>query len=369
MLNIITFDGNNSEERYKYLKQDFVHLEYKDRIEKDFMYYVNRMLCKENEDMWEEDNPRFDSEFDNNIMKEIDGASRCDLLVVKKDIGTVPITCLSKECKFGMLTNYYFQRGYKIVASWGSGGGEVFEFIGKALDIEIYMDKKDLIYCNIPWDLKNVMLDGNNISQDDDYRLRKILGTVTSAKLRQICGAKLEPRSSGIINVPLHLQCDYMEMNELIGSVEKSTLSDYASKWTVLKELRYDIRIMEINASIGDEHPVVWIFRKNGTNYKFTLDSIWRFPNFMDMLCEMEDIYQADKLLDEIFMVVFDTQEHVSVDYDFSQAIECSLVYIPHDKVMNIIGVEETIKKLNDIAMQTEIEVTEECPRKSNEGR
>ena len=84
----------------------------------------------------------------------------------------------------------------------------------------------------------------------------------------------------------------------------------------------------------------------------------------MDMICEMEDIYQADMLLDEIFMVVFDTQGDVQVNYNYPSYIAYSLVYIPHDRVLNVIGVRETIDKLNDIVIQTEIEVTERCPRK-----
>ena len=83
MLNIITFDGNDWEEYRKYLGNGFVNLEHTETIEKEFFNLFNQMLWKEDEGLWEGDRPRFDSDFDITIMKEIDHAQRCDMLVVK----------------------------------------------------------------------------------------------------------------------------------------------------------------------------------------------------------------------------------------------------------------------------------------------
>lgn len=369
MLNIITFDGSNLEEYRKYSTRGFIRLECTEEIEKRFLGLFNEMLWKEDEGLWDRPRPRFDTDFDINIMKEIDRAHRCDLQVVKTNIGTAPLTCLSTGCKFGLLVNYYSQIGCKIVANWGSAGENVFELIGREMDIVIYMDKRKMMdYC-ISWDLKNVLIDGNDISEFDDHEMERNLCTVTSAKLKDAHEVMDRGRRKYIVDIPLYLQCDYLKLHKIFGNVCRKTVLDYVEDYTFLKELRYNIRTIEINVDTQHKYPTLWIFRKRGITYKFTLDTIYKYPNFWDMICEVEDIYQSDTLLDEIFMVVFDTQGYVLVDYNYPKHIAYSLVYNPHDKELNVIGVRETIEKLKNMAVQTEIEVTEKCPRKSSEGR
>lgn len=116
------------------------------------------MLWKEDEGYLDGPHYQFDTPIDLCIMKEIDHAVREDLLVVKTDIGTAPLTCLSTGCKFGLLVNYYLsQTNIKILASWGSAGKNVFELLGRELNATIYMQKEDIIEYIIPRDLENIL--------------------------------------------------------------------------------------------------------------------------------------------------------------------------------------------------------------------
>ena len=116
-----------------------------------------------------------------------------------------------------------------------------------------------------------------------------------------------------------------------------------------------------------DKYPTLWIFRKCGGTYKVTLGTICKWPTFMHMICEMEDIYQADTSMNEVFLVVFNTQGNVYVDYNYPKYVVYSLLYKPVQKSIDILGVNETIEKIDEIIAGPEIITTEECPRKSEE--
>ena len=175
MLNIITYDGTNPKEFMKYRERGYIDLTDTRTIEDGFNSLFNKMLWKEDEGWWDGPGPRLHDPFDIAIMKEIDCAERCDLLVVKTHIGTAPLTCLSTGCKFGLLVNYWTKEGCKIVASWDSAGENVFEFLGRELDITIYMDKKSLVQYFVSRDLKNVLIDGKEIAEFDEDEINQNL--------------------------------------------------------------------------------------------------------------------------------------------------------------------------------------------------
>jgi len=369
MLEIITFNGDEHEDYVKYTGAGYIHLKDTNAIETEFVKLFNQMLWEEDEGFGKGPRPRFDSPVDLMLMKEIDHADRRDLLVVKTDIGTAPLTCLSTGCKFGLLVNYWTQKGRKIVASWGSAGENVFELLGRELDITIYMDKRDLLYYYISWDLKNIVIDGEDISEFEGSAIMNELGTVTTEKLKK-AHRRMSYERSYIVRFPLSMQCDYQELNSYIGLLcsNMRTLEDYIEDFPFLQELHYNIRTTEINVDTGDKYPTIWTFRKINNSYKFTLDTIYKYPNFIDILCEAEDIYQADTEMEEVFMVVFDTSGMVLINREYPEYMAYSLVYKPQNKEMNVIGVSETIEKLEEIAENYVIEVEEECPRKSDTG-
>lgn len=60
----------------------YIWLEYVECIEREFLELFNKMLWEEDEN-WKA--PKFDSQIDLSLMKEIDNAERCSLLVVKSE--------------------------------------------------------------------------------------------------------------------------------------------------------------------------------------------------------------------------------------------------------------------------------------------
>ena len=364
MLNIITYDGTNPKEFMKYRERGYIDLASTQTIEDRFNSLFNKMLWKEDEGWWDGPGPRFDDPFDIAIMKEIDCAERCDLLVVKTHIGTAPLTCLSTGCKFGLLVNYWTKEGCKIVASWDSAGKNVFEFLGRELDITLYMDKRSFGQYFVSTNLKNVLIDGKEISEVDEDDIKEELCIVTPEKLK--IAHRMEHYDKYEVKIPLSMKYDYLGMHELLGESCTSTFLDYVEDEPFLKEYHYIFKTTEINVDLQIKYPVLWIFRKENDSYKFTLDTLYKYPNFIDMLCEIEYIYRADTNLEEIFMVVFDAQCAVFVDHNYPKYIAYGLVCTPEKKEMSVIGVRETVEKLADMAEHSIIDTERECPRKQD---
>lgn len=367
MLNIITFDGTNLDEAIEYWSGHYIDLVNAQSIENRFLNLFNTMLWKEDEGLYDGERPTFDTDFDITIMKEIDGAERLDLQIVKTHIGTAPLTCLCTGTKFGILVNYYTKKGCKIVAGWGSAGENVFELIGRELDVTIYMDKRHMIDYSISNELENIIIDGITISEFDDRVLEDALCVVTHEKLKR-AQLRLEQNFNRYhARIPWCAPCDYKGLNELLHTVYEDTVLEYAEDNPFLKELTYNIRATEIIVDTQDKYPTLWIFRKCGGTYKVTLGTICKWPTFMHMICEMEDIYQADTSMNEVFLVVFNTQGNVYVDYNYPKYVAYSLVYEPIRKSIDILGINETLEKIDEIIAGPEIITTEECPRKSEE--
>lgn len=348
----------NMEEYGKYLGVEYVHLNSTQEIERRFYSLFNQMLWKKCERAWKGSEPGFDTDFDYIIMREVDHAHRCDLQVVKTDIGTAPLTCLSTGCKFGILVNYYTQRGFRIVASWGSAGENVFELIGREMDITIYMDRRTLIDYDIPYDLKNIKIDGSDMDSfvSESDKLVRSVCTVTSERLKNAQKRMISFNDKYIVKIPLSMECDYQGLHKLLGNICINTVLDYVEDYPFLKEIKYYIRTMEIKVDTQDKYPTLWVFKKYGATWKFLLHTIYKFPRFMRMICEMEELYQEDIEAEEIFMVVFDTQGYVIVDGNYPDYMAYGLIYTPQEKKLEVIGVRETVDRLNAIAENTEIE-------------
>ena len=354
MLNIITF-GRYAIEDFSQYWREYVWLTDTESIEKEFFRLFNRMLWKEDEGYLYGPHPKFDTAIDLCIMKEIDHAVREDLLVVKTDIGTAPLTCLSTGCKFGLLVNYYLsQTNKKILASWGSAGENVFELLGRELNATIYMQKEDIIEYIIPYEAENILIDGKELEDYDEYEVEQDLGTVTSEKLKN--AHRKMWKNKYTFDIPLSKTYDYWELHKFFEDSGWENTYDYSREDSFLKECRFEIRTTEINVDTQDKYPVIWDFRRKGDSYKFKLNTIYKYPNFWRIVCRLDEIYQEDSSLDEIFYVVFDTQGNVIVDREYPKWVAYSLVYSPKDKNITVMGVRETVKRLDDIAGKTEIE-------------
>lgn len=355
MLNIVTFDGTNPEDIVEYYAGRYIKFLDTRDVEEEFLFLYNQMLLGEDEGLWDGDRPSFDTPFDITIMKEIDGAERLELQVVRTEIGMAPLTCLSTGCKFGLLVNYYSSLECKIVAEWGVADEKVFELIGRELNMTIYMDRSKMIdylvpiYCRKPG---NILIDGERHFRV--FELKKDICTVTSQKLK-IANKSILGRMDEMLHIPLCMSCGCKGMDKIIGEVGYRTLSEEAEEKDFIKELTFNIRTNEIIKKSIFKYPILWVFKKKGEKYEFNLGTGYKYPDIIDSILEVDSYYRKDMLADEVFMVVFEMADHILINFEYSKDIAYSIVYNPKERVMDFLGTYDTVVKLDAIASEGEI--------------
>ena len=115
------------------LKQQILYLQETYDVERKFM----SILEWEKDAFWDEDSLQ--------LMKEIDGAVRCESYGVVTPIGASCISCLSTGCKFGLIVLHHIKKKYstKIVVNYWVAGENVWEWLMAHTDATLYILEED----------------------------------------------------------------------------------------------------------------------------------------------------------------------------------------------------------------------------------
>ena len=363
MLKIITYDGDESLE--KSVGNHYVLLNSTAEIESRFLFVSNYMIADKDEAIF--DVYQFDTPMDELIMEEIDHAKRMDTMVVRTPYGTAPLTCLSTGCKFALLVNYYSTKGIKIIARMGSAGGNVFKLMAEKMDVTLYMERYHIVRSYLPdecWD--TIIVDDLTLSDfiDKSSELEKIHLKVTYEKLKEIhtnyeIKRVLEPGE--ITRVPLSLECDLEGLHKLIGDSCRCPVIEYPEEYELKhdfwKKPKFCIKTREIHATCDENCPMVWIIKKSGDFYHLNESNLYDYPDFMNAVRELLDVYESDPSVEEIFMMVFHEIYEQSPKKYYPKALRYGFVYTPKSQTIEVIDAADAVKKMDDIINVEQLEI------------
>ena len=165
------------------------------------------------------------------------------------------------------------------------------------------------------------------------------------------------------MQVPFQVTYDCVELGELIGDKCDYQISEYTQDSSSFRGLKIKICTQEIPIREEWKYHGIWIFKKHGNTYTFSKSVACKYPNFYDMISEVLSVYQADKEAEEIFLVVFWEEGKIAVDENYCKEMRYSLLYEPKEHCVKVIGVWDSVMKLDKMAEENEIVYLKECPR------